>query len=73
MLLWVKNLHFDPLLGEIHYPKVKTLIMLLDVEEFVGIRKQQYILDAFTKIAKSDNELRHVWDLCSYGIERSLW
>jgi len=34
--------------------------MLLDVEEFVGIRKQQYILDAFTKIAKSDNELRHV-------------
>jgi len=40
MLLWVKNLYFDPLLGEIHYPKFQTLIMLLNVEEFGGIQEQ---------------------------------
>lgn len=40
MLLWGKNLHFDPLLGKIHYPKVQTLIMLLNVEEFGGIQKE---------------------------------
>jgi hypothetical protein len=34
--------------------------MLLSVEEFRGLRKQQYILGAFTKLAKNDNELRHV-------------